>query len=130
MSIAPGSVTSRKAAGLACPGGKIRRWLVPAAICLLLLGLFYTEENWRGKRTWEKCKRVLRTQRIALDWTNYLPAAIPDNQNIFGVPEMVSWFDGRTGDFASKRLESVRGWFMQNGDKFETFHALMTFIIQ
>jgi hypothetical protein len=75
----------------------MRRWLMPAAICLLLLGLFYAEENWRGKRAWEKCKRVLRTQGIALDWTNYIPAAVPENENIFGVPEMVRWFDGRTG---------------------------------
>lgn len=97
MNIAHGSVKSRKAPGLTCRGGKIRRWLIPAAIGLLLLGLFYGEENWRGKRTWEKCKRVLRTQGIALDWTNYIPAAVPENENIFGVPEMASWFDGRTG---------------------------------
>jgi len=97
MNIAHGSVKSRKVPGLTWRGGKIRRWLIPAAVCLVLLGLFYAEEDWRGKRTWEKCKRVLRTQRIALDWTNYIPAAVPENQNIFGVPEMVSWFDGRTG---------------------------------
>jgi hypothetical protein len=75
----------------------VRRWLVLSAICLVLVGLFYAEENWRGKRTWEKCKRAVRTQGIALDWTNYIPAAVPENQNIFGVPETVSWFDGRIG---------------------------------
>ncbi len=97
MNIAHGPIKSRKASGLTGRGGNIRRWLIPVAICLLLLGLFYTEENWRGKRTWERCKRVLRTRGIALDWTNYIPAAVPENENIFGIPEMVSWFDGRTG---------------------------------
>jgi hypothetical protein len=69
----------------------VRRWLVLSVICFLV-GMFYAEENWRGKRAWEKCKCAVRTQGIALDWTNYIPAAVPENQNIFGVPEMVSWF--------------------------------------
>lgn len=71
---------------------KLRRRLIVPAICLVLVGLFYAEENWRGKRTWEICKSALKTQGIALNWTNYLPAAIPENQNVFGVPEMVRWF--------------------------------------
>jgi hypothetical protein len=75
----------------------VRRWLVLSAICLLLVGMFYAEENWRGKRAWEKCKRALSTQGIALDWTNYIPAAVPENENIFGVPEMVTWFHNRIG---------------------------------
>src|SRR5579859_6239332 len=78
-------------------GSKVRRWLVLSGIFLVLGGMFFAEENWRGKRTWEKCKRALRTQGIALDWTNYIPAAVPENQNIFGVPEMVSWFHNRIG---------------------------------
>src|SRR5215469_7074401 len=77
--------------GLTRRGSKVRCWLVLSAICFLV-GIFYAEENWRGKRAWEKCKRAVRTQGIALDWTNYIPAAVPENQNIFGVPEMVSWF--------------------------------------
>lgn len=87
----------RNEPGLTSHRGKVRRRLVLSAICLVLVGLFYAEENWRGKKTWEQCKRALRTQGIALDWTNYIPAAVPENQNIFGVPEMVSWFHNRLG---------------------------------
>jgi hypothetical protein len=32
-----------------------------------------------------------------LDWTNYIPAAVPENLNIFGVPEMVRWFHSLIG---------------------------------
>src|SRR5579864_336888 len=88
---------SRKEPGLTSRGSKVPRWLVFSAICLVLVGMFYAEENWRGKRSWEKCKRALSTQGIALDWTHYIPAAVPENQNIFGVPEMVSWFHNRIG---------------------------------
>src|SRR5262245_47042735 len=88
---------SRKDGGLTSRGRKPRRWLIVSAICLVLVGLFYAEENWRGMRTWERCKRDLRTRGIALDWTNYIPAAVPENQNIFGVPEMVKWFNSGIG---------------------------------
>lgn len=76
---------------------KLYRWLTASAIFLVLVGLFYAEENWRGKKAWEQCKRAVRTQGIALDWTNYIPAAVPEEQNIFGVPEMVRWFHSLIG---------------------------------
>ncbi len=88
---------SRKEPGLTSRGSKAARWLVLSAIFLVLAGMFYAEENWRGKRTWEKCKRALSTRGIALDWTDYIPAAVPEDQNIFGVPEMVRWFHNRIG---------------------------------
>src|SRR5215467_5412558 len=88
---------SPKEPGLTSRGRALHRWLTVSAIFVVLLGLFYAEENWRCKRTWEKCKRVLRTQGIALDWTNYIPAAVPENQNILGVPEMERWFNSITG---------------------------------
>ena len=68
-----------------------RRFIVPA-VCLGLIGIFYAEENWRGKHAWEQCNQALASKKIPLDWTNYMPAAIPGDQNIFGVPEMVRWF--------------------------------------
>lgn len=88
---------SRKETRLANRGSTPRRWLVLSAIFLVLIVLFYAEENWRGKTAWKTCKRALRTQGIALDWTNYIPAAVPQDQNIFGVTEMVSWFHSRIG---------------------------------
>src|SRR6266404_349294 len=76
---------------------KPHRWLVISAICLVLMVLFYAEENRRGRRAWEQCKRSLKSQGIALYWTNYIPAEVPEDENIFGVPEMATWFNGRTG---------------------------------
>ncbi len=88
---------SRIDPGLASPRPKFRSVLIVSAFCLVLIGLFYAEEDWRGKKIWEKCIRSLQTQGIALNWTNYIPASVPENQNIFGVPEMATWFDNRLG---------------------------------
>ena len=30
-----------------------------------------------------------------MDWSSYIPAPVPEDQNIFGVPEMQKWFTGR-----------------------------------
>jgi hypothetical protein len=39
-----------------------------------------------------------------LNWTNYIPATVPDDRNVFGVPEMLRWFSHDHGagwsDFA------------------------------
>jgi hypothetical protein len=72
-----------------------RRCLLGLAVCLTLIGLFYTEELWRGKRAWENCKRAMEAQGVKLDWADYIPAPVPDNENFFGVPEMQKWFNGR-----------------------------------
>lgn len=114
MEFANGSSRPRSDHGLTGRRRKLRRWLIVSVVGLGLIGLFYAEENWRGQRVWEKCKRALQTQGIALNWTNYIPAAIADNQNIFGVPEMVRWFHGRIGagwsDFArALPSETYRG---------------------
>lgn len=88
---------SRTDPGLTSHQRKFHPVLIVSAFCLVLIGLFYAEEDWRGKKAWEHCLRSLQTQGIALNWTNYIPAPVPENQNIFGVPEMETWFDNRLG---------------------------------
>lgn len=76
---------------------KFRLVLIFSAACVVFIFLFYAEEDWRGKKAGQQCNRSLRTQNIALNWTNYIPASVPQNQNIFGVPEMVKWFSYQSG---------------------------------
>jgi hypothetical protein len=82
-------------------GTRFFRWLagsrlfVVCASLLVLTVLFYTEENWRGKRAWEKCKRDLTSQGGVIDWAAYIPARIPPAQNIFDAPKMKQWFGVR-----------------------------------
>ena len=70
----------------------IRRTLTGLAILATLVAIFYTEEDWRGKRAWENCKRELEAKGTVLDWNAYIPSPVPDDQNIFKAPKMAAWF--------------------------------------
>jgi len=73
---------------------KSRRGLTGFVVGLILIGLFYTEENWRGRRAWENCQRALRASGVELNWAHYIPAPVPDDENVLGSPEMERWFKG------------------------------------
>jgi hypothetical protein len=70
----------------------MRRILIGLAIFATLIAIFYTEENWRGKRAWENCKRELEANGAVLDWDQYIPPPVPDDQNFFKAPKMQEWF--------------------------------------
>jgi hypothetical protein len=55
--------------------------LVGLAGLATLIALLCTEENWRGKRAWERYKLQLEAQGEKLEWKDYVPAPVPDEQN-------------------------------------------------
>lgn len=69
-----------------------RRLLIAVAVLATLTAVFYTVENWRGKRAWEQCRRALEAKGEVLDWTAYIPAPVPDDQNFFKAEKMQEWF--------------------------------------
>lgn len=60
-----------------------RRLLLGLAILATLIAIAYTEEDWRGKRAWENCKRELEAKGAVLDWNKYVPPTLPDDQNFY-----------------------------------------------
>ena len=70
----------------------IPRYLFWLACLATLLGIFYAVEDWRGKRAWEKCRHELEAKGAVLDWNAYIPAPVPDEQNIFKAPKITEWF--------------------------------------
>src|SRR6266536_1893594 len=82
----------------------LRRTLMGLALVATLIALFYTEENWRGKRVWDDCKRELEARGATLDWNAYIPPPVPDNQNIFKAPKMQEWFVGKGPNELWQRL--------------------------
>ena len=66
-----------------CCWRNLRRALVGFAIFATFVAIFYTEEDWRGKRTWENCKSQLEGQGVVLDWNKFLPPPVPDDQNFY-----------------------------------------------
>ncbi len=61
----------------------LRRLFIGAAIFVTLIGLFVTEENWRGKRAWENYQREWAAKGEKFDWESFVPATVPDDQNFF-----------------------------------------------
>lgn len=75
------------------PTRRVRNsFLISLAAFAVTVAIFYAEEDWRGRQAMEKCKRELEAQGVILDWNKKIPAPVPDNENVFGVPEMEQWF--------------------------------------
>ena len=75
-----------------------------AVACLVtLIAIFDTEENWRGKRVWENCRKELEAKGVVLNWQARIPPPVPDEQNMFKAPQMTEWFvkTDRSGGFSN-----------------------------
>src|SRR5215469_13157905 len=70
----------------------VRRNLIILAWIVTLVALFYGEQDWRGRRGWEKYSGSLTAQGEKLDFKEYVPKPIPDAENFAATPEIQSWF--------------------------------------
>lgn len=79
---------------------KLRKWLKRIAFALAalvtLLALVWAEENYRGKRAWEACRRELEAKGEKLDWTAFAPPNVPDDQNFLKTPLLAAAFPSPT----------------------------------
>jgi hypothetical protein len=84
--------STEKSASRALPFRIQVRLLFGAACLLTLIAIFYTEENWRGKRAWKSCRKQLEARGVDLNWKTRIPPLVPEDQNIFKAPKMAEWF--------------------------------------
>ena len=75
--------------------------LIVLAWTATIIALFYGEENWRGRRAWNKYRQELEARGEQLDYKTFIPKPIPDEQNFAATPFIESWFSQRTN--AGKR---------------------------
>ncbi len=73
----------------------LRRVLISLAILATLIAVFYTEEDWRGKRAWENYKRELEAKGEKFDWQAFVPPSVPDGQNFFTAPIFTNMLNGK-----------------------------------
>ena len=71
---------------------------------VVLTVLFYMEENWRGRSAWANARQKLQAVQEKLDWADYIPPTVPDDQNFFKAPGMSEWFTGRGTNELTARL--------------------------
>ncbi len=74
----------------------LRRLLILLAWLVTLVALFHGEENWRGRRAWNKYRRALEAQGEQLDYAALVPKLVPDEQNFVATPVIKSWFEKKT----------------------------------
>jgi hypothetical protein len=86
-----------------------RRTLFGLACLVTMIALGYIEEDWRGKHDWEKFKREWEAKGEKFDFKDFVPPAVPDDQNFAMAPIWVESIKATLGP------ERSRQWF---GDKY------------
>jgi hypothetical protein len=95
-----------------------RSWTARTIIGLVLLvAFFYWEEDWRGRRAWEACRRQLITRGEKIDWSEFLPKPVPAADNIYEATNIARWFVGRGGGAlgAVINASTLDSFVQQNG---------------
>ncbi len=69
----------------------LRRVLIGVAMLATLVAIFFTEEDWRGKRAWQNYKSELEAKGVVLDWDKYIPPPVPDDQNFFKASPKIAY---------------------------------------
>src|ERR1051326_3016248 len=54
-------------------------------LLLILICMLFAEENWRGRRAWEICRKDLDAKRV-FHWLQFLPARAPDDLHFARTP--------------------------------------------
>ncbi len=71
----------------------LRRGLIALVSFITLIALVWTVESWRGKRAWERFKLEQEAKGERLDFSAYVPPAVPDEQNFVMTPVLAGAFD-------------------------------------
>src|SRR5260221_13170911 len=81
----------------------VRRTLIVLGWTATITALLYGEENWRGRRAWNKYRRELEARGERLVLRSFIPKPVPDEQNFAATPFIQSWFSQKTN-------EGARSW--------------------
>lgn len=73
----------------------LKRCLLALGLITALVALFYAEENWRGRRAWDECRRELEAKGEKLDFKAFIPPPMPDEQNFALAPIMATAYEAR-----------------------------------
>jgi len=60
-----------------CSWRGIRRVLIVLAWTVTIIGLWYGEENWRGRHAWNRYREATEARGVSLDYATYIPKSVP-----------------------------------------------------
>jgi hypothetical protein len=58
---------------------------------VVLVGLFYAEEDWRGRRAWNQYRKAVEARGDHLDFKAYIPKTVPEEENFAATTIPRSW---------------------------------------
>jgi hypothetical protein len=79
-----------------------RKVLYAFAALITLWALYCAEENFRGKRAWDRYRKSAEARGVVLDHRTYVTPPIPDSENGAGTPFIQSWFPGVKDDLTNR----------------------------
>jgi hypothetical protein len=68
----------------------LRATLITLASLVVLVALFYVEEDWRGRRDWKNFTQQHEANGEKFDLASFVPPAVPDDQNFAMTPIVAS----------------------------------------
>ena len=80
------------------------RFLIVLAWIATLIGLWYGEENWRGRRDWNQYREATEARGESLDFAAYIPKPVPDEQNFAATPFLNSFIFRSSADILTNDL--------------------------
>ncbi len=83
----------------------IRRCLFCLAVVVTLIAVFYAEEDWRGKRAWNRYRQEMEAKGVQMDFRALWPKPVPDDQNFAATPMIKKWFEKPYSDDTQKRWQ-------------------------
>jgi len=98
--------------------------------CLItLVALFYAEEDLRGKYEWDKCKAGLEAKGEKINFDDFIPAPVPDDQNFAMSPVWIARikYNFLLSDKAVNGSQMAEAWYGDrvNDDDVAKFSDLM-----
>src|SRR5258705_1153320 len=70
----------------------LRRCLIAVAWVVTIIALLYGEENWRGRRAWNKFRRAAEARGEQVEFKAFIPPPVPEEHNFAATPVIQSWF--------------------------------------
>jgi hypothetical protein len=61
-------------------------------VFVALIAIFHVEEDWRGRRAWNRYRREMEARGESLDLRSYIPKPVPDEENFCATPFLKSYF--------------------------------------
>ena len=92
------------------------RYFIWLLSLVLVVGLFYTEENWRGQWAWNRYKRAMAARGEPLDLSAVVPPKVPDEKNFTMTPLLAGLFAFSPGSPPGNNPLSSIGLFASNYD--------------